>query len=127
MLSELKRIIILIAPLIVLAVFIGESLDERTAALAMGLIIGIMAAGVAGLLWLVARDTRANRDRQSAHHLSRAERGYLSNMPITPPAIDAEWREITPDRAQPATPSAPAIEPPSRALAPRGRGYHDPR
>lgn len=97
----------ILIPLVILAIYIGETLTPETAALAMGAILGIGVAAVAILFGFLLRDER--RQRQ----LAEARRPHPT--PQAPPTtyIDAAWRELPPTQAPG---PRPQLEAPTRAV-----------
>lgn len=101
--GQLKRFIVRLAPLVIIAVYIGNSLDSDTAALAMGIILGLFAALIIGILVLMWRDGQKEKARREAIMAQR------------PPAtsqqwIVGEWREVR-DPKQIAEPAGRALVP----------------
>ena len=112
----------ILIPLIIIAIYIGETLTSDTAALALGGILGIMgAAAAAGIIFLI-RDERHRRQREEAR---RPAPRPTPEAPA-PTYIDATWRELPPTPPAPAprviaSRSGEAISPPAptRALTRR--------
>lgn len=72
---------VILIPAVIIAMYIGQSLDSDTAALAMGAIIGLMFAALAALITWLVRDERDMRQRRNAQ---RREREWV---------LEGEWRE----------------------------------
>lgn len=102
---------LILIPSVILAVYIGQSMDSDTAALATGAIIGIMGAALAALITALVRDERHTRQ------IAEARRPHPSPQAPDPTYIDATWRELpsTPH----APPPTPQVEAPTRALTRR--------
>lgn len=102
--NELKRIVIILTPLVILAVYIGQKMSSDAAAVAIGGFLGLFGGGIFALVAIMLRDSRNQRDReQAAPRRAPAAR-----------AIDANWRDVPPP-VQPV--QRASIEAPSRALA----------
>lgn len=106
----------ILVPAVILAVYIGQQMTSETAALAMGMVIGIMLFAVGVLVTFLVRDERRRRARAEAMRPAPRTTYYGSPYikPRTTDYIDVEWREVSP--APHAPRAAPQIEAPSRAL-----------
>lgn len=112
MLKELRNIVIILTPVVILAVYIGEQINETTASVIVGAIIGgflLIAGAVAASIW-------AGR-RQRGRYYQEAPR-----RPNPPQVTDAQWRYFNPPANPPANsqPAAqlPAPPVPRRMIAP---------
>lgn len=86
---------IILVPLVILAVYVGETLTPETAGLGLGLIIGLMVAGLLVLVWAVAREERRHRERAEAMRpRPRQDFGELSRTAQAAEVVDGEWREM---------------------------------
>lgn len=89
---------------------ISERLTPEVAGLAMGMILGIMAAGVTALVIVIAIDMRNVRQREEV--LRRVRQAHppevrRAGLRQAQPPIDGQWRDLPPVRE---------IEAPGRAL-----------
>ena len=114
--------LLILIPSVILAMYIGQSMDSDTAALALGAIIGIMGASAAAGVTFLIRDERHRRQREEAR---RPAPRPTPEAPA-PTYIDATWRELPPTPPAPAprviaSRSGEAISPPAptRALTRR--------
>lgn len=103
--------LLILIPSVIVAMYIGQSMDSDTAALAMGAIIGIMGAALAALIIALVRDERHTRQREEAR------RPHPTPQPPPPTYIEGEWREWHPTTHAP--PPTPQLEAPTRALTVR--------
>lgn len=103
--------LLILIPSVIVAMYIGQSMDSDTAALAMGAIIGIMGASAAAGVTFLVRDERHRRQREEAMR--------PRPTPHTPPPtyIEGQWREWQPTPHAP--PPTPQLEAPTRALTVR--------
>lgn len=102
--------LLILIPSVILAMYIGQSMDSDTAALALGAIIGIMGAACAAGITFLIRDERHRRQREEA----RRPATRPAPQPPAPTYIDGQWREWHPS-PQPPAPS-PQLEAPTRAI-----------
>lgn len=112
MLKELRNIVIILTPLVILTFFIGQQINETTASVAVGAIIGgflLIAGAVAASLW-------AGRRQQARAYREPPRR------PAPPQVTEAQWRYPDPPasetaRSQPAA-QLPAPPVPRRLISP---------
>ena len=110
MLKELRNIVIILTPLVILTVFIGEQINETTASVAVGAIIGgflLIAGAVAASIW-AGRRQRVYREPP--------------RRPDPPQVTEAQWRYLDTAASQPVSsqPAAqlPAPPAPRRMISP---------
>lgn len=112
MLKELRNIVIILTPLVILTVFIGEQINETTASVAVGAIIGgflLIAGAVAASIW-AGRRQRVRVYREPPRR------------PDPPQVTEAQWRYLDTAASQPVSsqPAAqlPAPPAPRRMISP---------
>lgn len=96
-----------VLPFVVIAMYIGEKMSSDAAAMAVGLVIGLMAVGAIAAWTAVARSIRAEWRVNEGIERRRS----IAADPPPPAIIEARWRPID-DSPAPAAP-APASPAPS--------------
>lgn len=93
-----------VLPFVVIAMYIGEKMSSDAAAMAVGLVIGLMAVGAIAAWTAVARSIRAEWRVNEGIERRRS----IAADPPPPAIIEACWRSVdTPAPAAPA-PASPA-------------------
>ena len=110
MVNELKRIVVILTPLVIIAVYVGQKMTPDAAAVVGGLGAGLLFAGVLAVVGLVWKDNRDARERRNA--LMERRRARQVEHPVTPSQqwIEGEWREVR-DPKQIAEPAGRALVP----------------
>lgn len=114
MLKELRNILIILTPVVILAFYVGQRMTSDAAAIAVGAGLGIAAAALFALITAIIRDEQRQRARREA---SRPRR-QPEHGPAKPTIITGQWRdlpaaEIAAPRAEPV---AGLVEAPGRTI-----------
>lgn len=91
-----------VLPFVVIAMYIGEKMSSDAAAMAVGLVIGLMAVGAIAAWTAVARSIRAEWRVNEGIERRRS----IAADPPPPAIIEARWRPID-DSPAPAAPAPP--------------------
>lgn len=94
-----------VLPFVVIAMYIGEKMSSDAAAMAVGLVIGLMAVGAIAAWTAVARSIRAEWRVNEGIERRRS----IAADPPPPALIEARWRPLDAGPAPEVTPPPPPL------------------